>query len=493
MTVCLVIPPSPFLLDERVFMSLGVLRVAAALEHAKAGRVEVLDLSGVSNFLDAVAAHAATRPAGSAPIYGITATSPQLPAAVKIAGAIRATAPASRIILGGPHPTLANAAAKREAKRGRAGRGTRAMDALRQIFDVIVAGDGEYAVFKALHAPIGSVIDADDRHSPLWLNDAELESIPFPARHLVDVASYHYKIDGAPALSLIAQLGCPFGCKFCAGRNSPMLRHIRTRSSQSIVAEMVEMHQRYGCTGFMFYDDELNVNPGIVDLMEEIVVAQKKLGTEWRLRGFVKSELFTAEQADVMRRAGFRWLLVGFESGSDRILDNIAKKATKEDNTRCFEIARDAGLKIKALMSLGHPGESAETIRATTEWLLDVRADDFDATIITPYPGSPYYDDAVSQGDYWTYTARNGDRLHQDEVDYTAEADYYKGRPGDGYVAHVWTDHLKAHDLVRERDRLERVVRERLNIPFNPSAPAIAYEHSMGQSALPPSILRASA
>ena len=493
MTICLVVPPSPFLLDERVFMSLGVLRVAAALEQAKAGRVEVLDLSGVSNFLDAVAAHAAAQPRGSAPTYGITATSPQLPAAVKIVGAIRAVAPAARIIIGGPHPTLANAAAKRETKRARPGRGTRAMAALRQIFDVIVAGDGEHAILEAVHAPSGSVIDADDRHSPLWLNDAELAAIPFPARHLVDVASYHSKIDGAPALSLIAQLGCPFGCKFCAGRNSPMLRHIRTRSSQSIVAEMVEMHGRYGCTGFMFYDDELNVNPNIVELMEEIVTAQRRLGTEWRLRGFVKAELFTPQQAEVMRRAGFRWLLVGFESGSDRILDNIAKQATKEDNTRCFEIARDAGLKIKALMSLGHPGESAETIRETTEWLLDVHADDFDATIITPYPGSPYYDDAVSAGGHWTYTARNGDHLHQNEVDYTAEADYYKGRPGDGYVAHVWTDHLKAHDLVRERDRLESFVRERLNIPFNPSAPAIAYEHSMGQTSLPPNILRASA
>src|ERR1700722_5807282 len=132
MTVCLVIPPSPFLLDERVFMSLGVLRVAAALEQAKAGRVEVIDLSGVSNFLDAIAAHAAAQPA--APTYGITATSPQLPAAVKIAAAIRTAAPQSRIILGGPHPTLANAAAKREGKRGQPGRGTRAMDALRRGF-----------------------------------------------------------------------------------------------------------------------------------------------------------------------------------------------------------------------------------------------------------------------------------------------------------------------------------------------------------------------
>ena len=53
MPVCLVIPPSVFLLDKRVFVSLGVLRVAAVLERA-GHAVEVLDLSGIENYLDAV-------------------------------------------------------------------------------------------------------------------------------------------------------------------------------------------------------------------------------------------------------------------------------------------------------------------------------------------------------------------------------------------------------------------------------------------------------
>ena len=76
--VCLVIPPSPFLLDERVFMSLGVLKVAACLEAAGVP-VEVLDLSGVRNYEAAVEAHVRR---SATLTYGITATSPQLPAAV---------------------------------------------------------------------------------------------------------------------------------------------------------------------------------------------------------------------------------------------------------------------------------------------------------------------------------------------------------------------------------------------------------------------------
>ena len=860
--ICLIIPPSPFLLDERVFMSLGVLKVAASLEEWGAG-VEVLDLAGVKNYEDVVRDYAMW---SGTICYGITATSPQLPAAVKIAKVIKSGFIERRVILGGPHPTLVNAAWKREKKLGQVGRAHRAMESLKEHFDILVAGDGENAVFQAMASTHNRIIDADDRHSLLWLDDKGLEASPFPARHMVDVGSYKYRIDGVPALSLIAQLGClaagtmiemadgrklpiekvkvgdqvicwndsektfgsapvvaawnrnandllrletscatilitsehplwtetgwkcagnveprknqigfkatspciadlsdlrkdlrsgagisprgellqsamsvrmatapcesemaiswsngdesqmvcddqrgesgqfeyseiadsgenvsrahvnsrrqagrpqsneetgscresisnnkkelegvffgtdeawmagrknsaalakesnnstaecfgndigshsfgdwsdvrlygkfcfldrslpvgketesrlhrqgeqtsysdarrilafseiggnrnkrlqieglgrssdlgkriknegtacvinkdqtvhfadiiscefvgksevfnltvcpghsyvanglivhncPFGCGFCAGRHSPMLRHIRTRSPENIVAEMAQMNLRYGCNGFMFYDDELNVNPGLIDLMDKIAEAQAHHGLEWRLRGFVKAELFTDEQAAAMYRAGFRWILVGFESGSERILENINKKATKADNTRCVEIARRHGLKVKALMSLGHPGESFFTISETVNWLIDVKPDDFDATVITPYPGSPYYDEAVKNIDGgWSYVAKNGDRLHQDEMDYTREADYYKGNPDDGYVSHVWTDSLSRWELITLRDRLERDVRAGLQLPFNAAAPAMMYEHSMGQTRIPQHILK---
>ena len=488
--ICLVVPPSTFLLDERVFMSLGILRVAAVLEQA-GWRVEVLDLSGIANYLDAVRDHVSQ---SASTAIGITATTAQLPAASDIARAIRSVRPDARLILGGPHPTLVWAAKKLEVKNKRSGRATAELDRLEAIFDVLVAGDGEKAIFAACAPDAPKVVDADGRDTTLFLTNSELEALPFPARHLVDVDTYHYKIDGVPALSLIAQLGCPFGCGFCAGRHSPMLRHIRTRGSDSIVEEMVHLHLKYGHHGFMFYDYELNVNKDIVKLMNRIADTQESLGVEWRLRGFVKAELFSDEQAAAMYRAGFRQLLVGFESGSPRILENINKKATREDNTRCLEIAHRHGLKVKALMSLGHPGESLETANDTLSWLLSANPSDFDVTIITPYPGSPYYDDAEYDGkSAWIYTCKNGDRLYQQDLDYTKVADYYKGNPDDGYVSHVHTDYLSAKELVRERDRIERTVREKLGIPFNQSAPAILYEHSMGQTRLPPRILRVTA
>jgi anaerobic magnesium-protoporphyrin IX monomethyl ester cyclase len=473
-------------------MSLGILKVAAVLERA--GRsVEMLDLSGISNYLDALEDHLRV---SSAKVLAISVTTPQLPATAQIVERARSVRPDLRIIVGGPHATLVAAAVKLEKKRGVVGRAHHAMLRLLAMFDVVVAGDGERAIFEALHPDAPKLVDADDPKGPLFMSSPDYEETPWPARHLIDVDSYHYSVDGHRALSAIFQLGCPFGCNFCGGRNSKMLRQIRTRSTSNIVAEIEYLYRTYGVTGFMAYDDELNVNPALVELMDALSVLQERLGVEFRFRGFVKSELFTDEQARAMRRAGFRWLLCGFEAGHPRILENINKRATIEDNTRVMEIAARHDLKVKALMSVGHAGESEETILAVRDWLLKVKPADLDCTVISTYPGTPYYDEAVPHAelaDVWTYRCKkSGDRLHSYDVDFATTADYYKGDPSGGYKSFVFTDYLSAEKIVELRDQVEREVRAALSIPFNPGAPGVRYEHSMGQrgNELPAFILR---
>lgn len=495
--VTLITPPSVFLLDERVFPNLGILKVAASLESAGV-RVAHLDLCGYTNYGKIVADYVNHDVGGC---FGITATTPQLPAAVEIAAAIRSVRPDAHIILGGPHVTLVYAAKRVEEKQNRIGRAHRAAERLEKIFDVLVAGDGEEAIFQACRRDSPKVVDADGfRGNTLFLNSEQLTKAPFPARHLVDLSSYRYNIEGVNATSIVAQLGCPFGCGFCAGRNSPSFRNIRTRDSDAVVEEMVHMYHTYGIRGFMFSDDEQNlVNKSFLEFLEKITRKQRELGTTWKLRGFLKSQLFNEDQAQAMYEAGYRKILIGFESGSPRILSNIKKRATQDDNTRCVEIARKYGLEVKALMSVGHPGESTETINDTRRWLLDMDPPDFDVTIITPYPGSPYYDDAVPYGEEgghpsYAYTCQDGDhdRLFQVELDYRTEVDYYKGDPNALVISHVWTDHLSREDIVHHRNQVEKDVRGKLGIPYYPrvepiDCATINYDHSMGQTPILPS------
>ncbi len=498
LSVCLITPPSAFLLDERVFVSLGILKVAAMLEAAHC-RVNFLDLSGVKNYLEALEDYIKDCKDNA---VGITATTPQLPSIFKILAVIRRVRPDLKVILGGPHVTLVYSARKMETKlKMIGGRGHAAATQLEAAFDVLVSGDGEFAIFEALKDDAPKVIDGDDPKGDLFLTDQTFTELPLPARHLVDLESYHYSIGDYRATSLIAQLGCPFGCGFCGGRNSKSLRQIRNRSTESILSEVEHLHLEHGYTGFMFYDDEMNVSTSFVELMDGLSDLQERHGAEFRLRGFVKAELFAKhpEQAPAMYRAGFRWLLCGFEAANERILDNIDKRAMLDDNSRCVDLAKEAGLKIKALMSCGHPGETEESVLSIREWLIRKEVDDFDCTVITTYPGTPYYDMALFNPEetakdklgrrVWTYTHRKTkDRLHAYELDYTTEADYYKGDP-DNYKSYVYTDHLSAEQIVRLRKTVEDDVRKVLNIPYNAGGKGVLYEHSMGQG-LPASIFR---
>ena len=212
-SVCLITPPSAFLLDERVFVSLGVLKVAASLE-ARHHRVNLLDLSGVENYLAPLEDYLT----GCRDMaVGITATTPQLPSVMRIAETVRRLRPDLKLILGGPHVTLVYSAQKLEKKRGVVGRGHRSAAQLEAAFDVLCSGDGELAIFEALKDDAPKMVDGDDPKGGLFLTDQMFTEGPLPARHLVDLKSYRYSIEGHRATSLIAQLGCPSAAASAAG------------------------------------------------------------------------------------------------------------------------------------------------------------------------------------------------------------------------------------------------------------------------------------
>lgn len=491
-SICLITPPSNFLVDERVFVNLGILKVAAVLEQSGYD-VEVLDFSGIHDYAPSL--HNQLMSSGCR-TFGITGTTPQMPDVINIARQIRAVLPGARIILGGPHITLALSSAKKELSRGIIGRATKAFNSLKTCFDVLVSGDGEKAIFEALREDAPQLIDANDHHSLLFLSSNDFNALPFPARHLIDLPSYRYSIDGAPATSIIGQLGCPFTCAFCGGRDSPSHRMVRIRTVDSIIDEIRMLYETCGFTGFKFYDDELNVNPHFTELLDRLITLQVQLGVRFHFRGFVRAELFNERQAKAMLQAGFRWILSGIESGSPRMLENMNARAGREENLRFIETAHKHGLMVKALMSIGHPGESHKTIDETRDWLQKAAPDDFDITLITPYPGSAYYDRSapvLENPDMWVYTAPlTGDKLYCPEIDYTQTSVYYNGNPYRRNPVFTATDHLTSKDLLKLRNELEHDLRAALGTPYNASGDTLHYfDHSMGQTGgLPEHILK---
>ena len=144
-------------------------------------------------------------------------------------------------------------------------------------------------------------------------------------------------------------------------------------------------------------------------------------------------------------------------------------------------------------MSIGHPGETPDSIKRSLNWVIENKPDEVDWTIITQYPGSPYFDQSVphpTEAGVWVYTEpKTGNILYSRDMNYAEKAGYYKGIPGD-YTSYVWTQHLTPQELVVYRDWCEDTSRKHLNIPPIESVAAKQFEHSMGQRNLPSSILR---
>ena len=422
MQVTLINPPSPFLIDERMFPPLGLLYVASSLEKAKID-VDVLDLNGIAAYENEVTK---TAEKSENNIFGISSTTPQFPVAIRILKAIKSVKPESMVIIGGPHPSVQPQSC--------------------DMFDKIVMGEGENAIFKALEKGGEKYIDSSKADSLI----SDLDTIAFPARHLIDMKSYHYEINNEPATSIITQRGCPFGCAFCCGRYIPYYRNVRYRSPENVRRELEELNNRYGFKAFMFYDDEFNLNKRrTIELCEHI----KPLGIIFRC--FVKAELFDEEIAKAMRNAGCFEILSGVESGSERLLKyRIKKHTTPEINSRTRKLAKQHGIRFKALMSIGHPGEDEESILATKQWLLDNAPDDFDITIIQPYPGSSLYDHPEDFPD-----------LIYSKPDFDSEVAFYKGKIGE-YRSYVRTPKLTEKEISHWRDEIEIEVRKKLGIPF---------------------------
>jgi radical SAM superfamily enzyme YgiQ (UPF0313 family) len=396
MKLLIVIPESPFLTNPIAFPPFGALYVASSAESIGT-EVRVIDLSyqGLPNW--------------EPDFIGISASTPHLTSIRKLMAQLKEyEAP---IIVGGPHFDIVP------------------HDYLRIGASSCSRGDGEETIIKFMNGERGII---DGELSDCWW--------PMPARHLIDIKRYEYTLGGVPTTSMITSRGCPFECCYCC--KTTLGKSVRVNPIDKVREEVQEI-KGIGFGGIMFYDDELNLIPNRLD---ELCGVMKEENIIWR--GFIRTNLFTDEQARIMKDSNCYELCAGVESGSDEILNNVNKRATIEDATRCRKICKDNGIRFKAFMIIGLPGETEETVKQTEEWLLTERPDDFDLCPFTPYPGSPIMDDPEKYGIQI---------LH----DYWRSSYYHKGMPG-SYQSHVSTTGLSAYRVSELRNEIEQRVRSEL-------------------------------
>ena len=332
-------------------------------------------------------------------IVGFSLNSMGVVGAYKLINQIKEEFHETRIIVGGPHAT---ALPKEVLQRTKA--------------DVIVLGEGEQTFLELLqHFKIGRP-EMKDIHGIMFRNARDfsttkkrmlikdIDSIPFPARELLDIKKYPGFVvtKGKPETYYISSRGCPYQCVFCS---NPIWNHnlpkLRLRSPKNILDEVELLVNEYGMKELYDQCDEFNANPMWAEKVCDEFIA-RDLDIVWKVQ--MRADKITDNFAEKLARSGCWLVSLGIESGNQKTLNGVRKLINLNQVIKSCEILKKHNIKVFGLFMAFNTWEENgklkyEGVRETrnslkfAKSLLDRNLLDYISWSLTsPFPGSKLYD-----------------------------------------------------------------------------------------------------
>lgn len=219
----------------------------------------------------------------------------------------------------------------------------------------------------------------------------DLDSLPFPARHLVNNNIYRRPDNNKVQATIKVSRGCPFHCFFCLATPVSGAK-VRRRSPENIVAEIRECVEKYNIKNFLFWSDIFNI-----DKDWTMKLCQAIIDSGLKITWFANTRADTAdyEMAKIMYKSGCRLVSIGVESGSQYMLEKMGKKITLNDVRRTVKVFKKAKIRIYNYFVIGLPWETEETVEETIKFAIELNSDFISFYTATPLPGSRFYDYAL--------------------------------------------------------------------------------------------------
>ena len=219
-----------------------------------------------------------------------------------------------------------------------------------------------------------------------------LDELPFVSavykRHL-NYRDYFYSANRHPEITIVTGRGCPFSCRFCNWTQNLHTCGYRKRSVSNVIEELKFIKENFPDVKEIFLeDDTFTADPKRV---EEFCSAKISAGIKTLWSCNARADV-PPETLKLMKKAGCRLLCVGFESGSQAILNEARNGIKTSSMFEFMKNARNAGILVHGCFMIGNPGESPETIRATTELAKKLNPDTAQFFPIMVYPGTATYD-----------------------------------------------------------------------------------------------------
>ncbi len=229
-----------------------------------------------------------------------------------------------------------------------------------------------------------------------------LDLLPFVSevykRHL-NIKDYFYSANLWPEITIVTGRGCPFKCKFCYWTHVLNIGPYRTRSIENVLQEFEFIEKEFPDAKEVFLeDDTFTAFPKRVEQFCEEKI-KKGIKISWSCNARVDVQLHCLQK---MRKAKCRLLCVGFESGSQDVLNNVRKGTTLQRMHQFMQDTKKAGIMVHGCFMIGNQGETAETIRATIELAKELQPDTAQFFPIMVYPGTASYEEFKKKG--WLVT-----------------------------------------------------------------------------------------
>jgi len=376
--------------QRRMGLPLGLLAVATPLDLA-GYKVKIIDQAMDRRWKDLLLAELKKKPI----CLGVSVkTGPQIRYAIEASKIVKGYGDVP-VVWGGVHPSLLPEQTLENEN-----------------IDIVVQGEGEETFFELVQT-----LENDgtlSRVKGIWYKEngeikktdprpfIDLNAQPPLSYHLVDLNRYLIRIFDIDHIRYSSSRGCPFNCGFCYNLvfNRKTWRGI---SAEKAIDDIINIRDKYGIRGIQFTDDLFFAD---FERVKNILagVVNKKLDINFTKLDIHGSELYKLDDdfLKFLEKAGCKALVIGVESGSQRILDLINKGINVSQIIDLNRRIKKFRIVPKYSFMMGFPTETKEDIKETISLIFTLLDENKEArkdiNIYTPYPGTALFDLSIKNG-----------------------------------------------------------------------------------------------
>jgi len=356
---------------------------------------------------------------GSVTCAGISSmTGPQISGAIEAASVVRKISPAVPIVWGGVHPSLAP---EQTIKN--------------DLVDIVVIGDGE-ETFKEIVEMIQNGGDKKIVRGIIYKEKESIVRTPMreqfpiskidnPAYDLIDIGRYNFMPPwvGKNTIPVLTSRGCPMRCSYCYNTQFSQKKWTSLSPEQTVTL-INRLVEKYEIRDLSLLDDNFFVNLNRVKRICELII-DNDFNIEFhnvncRVDTIAKMD---DEFLELLKKAGFKQLFVGVESGSNRVLSRIKKDITVEQILTVSTKLKNAGINSFYSFMAGFPFETVDDIKKTVLLMKRLLTENPDANvyklqIYTPFPGTELFHYLSTRGMKFPTSLEGWATYHYDRINY---------------------------------------------------------------------------